>query len=56
MASEAAIAEGGDIVTSTQIDYTQKLFSHPDYRFEPQFPNTFGLKFLIWLRLCLILI
>ena len=41
-ASEAAIAEGGDVVTSTQIDYVQKYFSHPDYRFDPQFPNTFG--------------
>jgi len=30
------------VVTSDQINYEQKMFSHPSYRFEPQFPNTFG--------------
>ena len=24
------------------INYQQKMYSHPTYRFEPQFPNTFG--------------
>lgn len=43
MASQSAIAEGGGIVTADQINYQQKMFSHPNYRFEPQFPNTFGL-------------
>jgi len=42
MASESAIAEGGSIVTADQINYEQKLFSHPSYRMEPQYPNTFG--------------
>ena len=31
-----------DVVSSEQINYQQKMFSHPTYRFEPQFPNTFG--------------
>lgn len=30
------------VVSSDQINYKQKLFSHPSYRFEPQYPNTFG--------------
>lgn len=34
--------ENNDVVRSSQIDYKQKLFSHPSYVFEPQFPNTFG--------------
>lgn len=42
MASQSAIAEGGSVVTADQINYQQKMFSHPSYRFEPQFPNTFG--------------
>ena len=42
MASESAIAEGSNVVTSDQINYQQKMFSHPSYKFEPQFPNTFG--------------
>ncbi len=42
MASQSAIAEGGSVVTADQINYDQKMFSHPSYRFEPQFPNTFG--------------
>ena len=39
MASESAIAEGS---TADQINYQQKRFSHPSYKFEPQYPNTFG--------------
>lgn len=42
MASQSAIAEGGSVVTADQINYDQKMFSHPSYRFEPQFSNTFG--------------
>lgn len=42
MASQSAIAEGRAVVTSDQINYEQKMFSHPSYRFEPQFSNTFG--------------
>lgn len=42
MASQSAIAEGGTVVTADQINYEQKMFSHPSYRFEPQFSNTFG--------------
>ena len=34
--------EGSVVVSSDQINYKQKLFSHPSYRFEPQYPNTFG--------------
>ena len=42
MASESAIAEGSSVVTSDQINDHQKMFSHPSYRFSPQFSNTFG--------------
>ncbi len=42
MASESAIAEGANVVTSDQINYHQKMFSHPSYRYSPQFSNTFG--------------
>lgn len=42
MASQSAIAEGGGVVTSDQINYAQKLYSHATYRHEPQFSNTFG--------------
>jgi hypothetical protein len=42
MASQSSIAEGGSVVTSEEINYQQKLFSHPSYRFEVQYPNTFG--------------
>ena len=40
-----SIGESGssDVVSSEQINYQQKMFSHPTYRFEPQFPNTYGL-------------
>lgn len=42
MASQSAIAEGASVVTADQINYHQKMFSHPSYRFTPQFSNTFG--------------
>ncbi len=42
MASPEAIGSAGDIVRSDQINYEQKMFSHPSYRYEPQFSNTFG--------------
>ena len=44
MASQSAIGESGSgsVVTSDQINYHQKMFSHPSYKFEPQFSNTFG--------------
>lgn len=42
MASPEAIAQGGSVVTADQINYEQKMFSHPSYKYEPQFPNTFG--------------
>ncbi len=42
MASQSAIATGGSVVSADQITYEQKMFSHPSYKFEPQFPNTFG--------------
>jgi len=42
MASQSVIAEGNGTVSSDQINYKQKLFSHPTYRYQPQFSNTFG--------------
>ena len=42
MASPSAIAEGGSVVSADQINYEQKMFSHPNYKFELQQPNTFG--------------
>ena len=30
------------VVSSSQINYQQSMFSHPSYRFNSQFPNTFG--------------
>ena len=42
MASLSAIAEGGSVVTADQINYKQKMFSHPDYKFELHQPNTYG--------------
>lgn len=41
MASPESIFEG-PVVSADQILYDQKIFSHPSYVFEPQFPNTFG--------------
>ena len=42
MASQSAIAQSGSVVTADQINYQQKMFSHPDYKFELQQPNTYG--------------
>ena len=42
MASQSSLAESGQVVTADQINHQQKMYSHPDYRFEPMFPNTFG--------------
>ncbi len=42
MASPQAIAEGSDNVWSDQLKYNQKIFANPNYRYEPQFPNTYG--------------
>lgn len=42
MASQNAISKGDSIVTSSQIDYDQKMFSHPDYKFQLVPPNNFG--------------
>ena len=47
MASPEAIAQGGSVVTADQINYEQKMFSHPSCRFEPQFPNTFGQNIIL---------
>ena len=41
MASQSAIGQGGDVVTSDSLNYKQRLFSHPDYKFEPQNSNTY---------------
>jgi hypothetical protein len=42
MASQSVIAEGRAEVSSVEINYEQKVFFHPDYKFEPQFQNTYG--------------
>ena len=42
MASQSAIGQGADVVTSDSLNYKQRLFSHPDYKFEPQNSNNFG--------------
>ena len=43
MASPQAIASARDYVTADQINYEpQKVFSHPSYRYEPQYANTNG--------------
>ena len=42
MASQSAIAEGGVVVTADQINYQQKMFSHPSYVHNPIYSNTFG--------------
>ena len=42
MASQSAIGQGADVVTSDSLNYKQRLFSHPDYKFEPQNSNTYG--------------
>ncbi len=40
--SQSVNADSGSVITASQIDYKQSMYSHPTYRFEPQFPNTFG--------------
>ena len=30
------------VARASQIDYKQSMFSHPSYKFAPQYPNTFG--------------
>jgi len=40
--SQSVNADSGAVVTASQIDYKQSMYSHPSYRFEPQFSNTFG--------------
>lgn len=42
MATQAEIAEGSSIVSSKQIDYQQKVFSHPSYVHRMIAPNTNG--------------
>src|SRR4051812_33031702 len=42
MATEKEQATGSSIVTAKQIDYHQKVFSHPTYQFQTVYPNTFG--------------
>ena len=37
--SQSVNADSGAVVTASQIE---AMSSHPSYRFEPQFPNTFG--------------
>src|SRR5690606_32708457 len=37
-----SIVESGTVVTADQINYSQSMFSHPSYKFEPQYPKTFG--------------
>ncbi len=32
----------GSIVSADSINYEQKMYSHPSYKLDPQFPNTFG--------------
>jgi hypothetical protein len=41
-ASQSAIAEGGSIVTADAMNFQQKMYSHPTYVYNPQYPNTFG--------------
>ena len=41
MASQSPIAEGSSVVTPDHINYHQKMPSHPQYRFDPQFVNNF---------------
>ena len=42
MASESAIAEGSTVVSSDEINFHQKLYSHPSYNYNAQNPNNFG--------------
>ena len=40
--TQSTMASGDSVISSDQINYEQKMFSHPSYRYEPQFSNTFG--------------
>jgi hypothetical protein len=42
MATESNIAEGNTIVVSENVEYRQKLFTTPSYKYNAQFSNTFG--------------
>lgn len=43
MASQSAIADSNNgVVSSDCISYRQNLFSHPNYKYVPVYPNTFG--------------
>src|SRR4051794_26944527 len=35
-------SDSGSIVSASQVDYKQSLYSHPSYKFEPQYSNTYG--------------
>ena len=49
MASQSSIAEGekSGISVSDQLQYRQSLFSHPQYRLEAQFSNTYGAPIIL---------
>ena len=40
--SQTVNADSGPVISSSQIDYKQSMYSHPSYRVSPQFSNTFG--------------
>lgn len=42
MASQSAMATNGKVVSAEQLDFEQKMFSHPDYQFQLVAPNNFG--------------
>ena len=42
MASQSAIAQGHEVVIADQLNYNQKLYSHPEYKFVAQVPQTNG--------------
>ena len=45
--SQTVNADSGPVISSSQIDYKQSMYSHPSYRFSPQFSNTFGQPFFL---------
>ena len=40
--SQTVNADSGPVITASQIDYKQSMYSHSSYRMSPQFSNTFG--------------
>ena len=40
--SQTVNADSGPVITSSQIDYKQSMYSHPSYRMSPQISNTFA--------------